>query len=73
MDTNEGDNMDIVLPPVLDDGERKLVLVTHDEITFDSNDGKRKLWIEDGMQHLRPNGSGKFKIDSKFLCFAMFI
>jgi hypothetical protein len=58
MDTYEGENMDIITPPVLVDGERKLVLVTHDETTFDSDDGKRKVWIESGKQHLRPKGAG---------------
>ena len=68
MDTYEGDYMDIVVPPVLDDGERKLVLVTHDDTTFDSNDGKRKVWIEDGRQHLRPKGAEKSIMVSQFLC-----
>jgi len=68
MDTYDGENMEIVVPPVLDDGERKLVLVTHDETTFDSNDGKRKVWIESGKQHLRPKGAGKSIMVSQFMC-----
>ena len=44
------------------------MLVTHDETTLDSNDGKRKVWIEDGRQHLRPKGAGKSIMVSQFLC-----
>ena len=68
MDTYEGENMDVVIPPDLANGERKLLLVTHDETTFDSNDGKRKVWIESGKQNLRPKGAGKSIMVSQFLC-----
>ena len=34
------------LPP----GQKPLVLVTHDESTFNANDGKRQLWMENGKQ-----------------------
>lgn len=68
MDTYEGEDMNVIVPPVLADGERKLVLVTHDETTFESNDGKKKVWIEDGKQHLRPKGAGKSIMISQFMC-----
>lgn len=40
IETYNGENMNIVVPPVLANGERKLVLVTRDETMFDSNDRK---------------------------------
>ena len=43
-------------PPTLAPGEESLVLVTHDESTFNANDGKRQ---KDGKQLLRPKGRGK--------------
>jgi hypothetical protein len=68
MDTYDGENMEIVTPPVLAVGERKLVLVTHDETAFDSIDGKRKVWIESEKQRLLPKGSGKCIMVSQFMC-----
>jgi len=55
------------LPPGLLQGEKPLVLVTHDESTFNANDGKRKMWMEDGKQPLRPKGKGKGIMVSGFL------
>jgi hypothetical protein len=46
-------------PPGLQPGEKPLVLVTHDESTFNANDGKRRLWLKNGEQPLRPKGKGK--------------
>ena len=60
--------MSTIVPPALAHGERKLVLVTHDETTFDSNEGKKKVWIENGKQHLRPKGAGKSIMVSQFMC-----
>jgi len=54
-------------PPGLLQGEKPLVLVTHDESTFNVNDGKRKLWMEEGKQPLRPKGKGKGVMVSGFL------
>ncbi|KAA8907992.1 hypothetical protein FN846DRAFT_754691, partial [Sphaerosporella brunnea] len=47
------------LPPGLKEGERPLVLVTHDESTFNANDGKRQGWMTKGHQPLRPKNKGK--------------
>jgi len=43
-----------------------LVLVTHDETTFNANDGKRGVWLKDGKQPIRPKGRGKGTIVSGF-------
>jgi hypothetical protein len=46
-------------PPGLQPGEKPLVLVTHDESTFNANDGKHRLWLKNGERPLRPKGKGK--------------
>jgi len=48
-------------------GERPHVLITHDESTFNANDGKRYMWMENGKQPLRPKGRGKGIMVSDFL------
>lgn len=54
-------------PPSLKEGEKPLVLVTHDESTFNANDGKRRIWIEKEKSSLRPKGRGKRIMASEFL------
>ena len=49
----------MVLPPNLPPGEKPHILVTHDESTFNANDGKRKLWMEKGKQPIRPKGKAR--------------
>ena len=51
------------MPP----GQKPLVLITHDESTFNANDGKRRLWAESGKQPLRPKSKGKGIMVSGFL------
>ena len=51
----------------LKEGEKPLVLVTHDESTFNANDGKRRIWKEKGKSPFRPKGRGKGVIVSEFL------
>ena len=46
-------------PPDLQLGEKPLVLVMHDESTFNANDGKRRLWMKENEQPLRPKGKEK--------------
>ena len=53
-------------PSDLQPGEKPLVLVTHDESTFNANDGKRRLWLKKGEQPLRPKGKGKGIMVSAF-------
>ena len=54
-------------PATLRPGEKLLVLVTHDESTFNANDGKRRLWIAGDKQPLRPKSRGKGIMVSGFL------
>lgn len=55
------------LPSNLENGEKPLVLVTHNESTFNVNDGKRKIWKEKGKSLLRPKRRGKGIMVSEFL------
>lgn len=54
-------------PKGLKMGEKPLVLVTHDESTFNANDGKRRLWVKDGKMPLRQKSRGKGIMISGFL------
>jgi hypothetical protein len=49
------------------EGEEPLVFITHDESTFNANDGKRKIWGVEGTNPLRPKGKGKGIMISGFL------
>lgn len=53
--------------PELLEGKKPIVLVTHDESTFNSNDGRRAAWMKEGQQPLRPKGRGKGIMVSDFL------
>lgn len=68
MDSFEGENMDVVVLPELNLTEKKLVLLTHDESCFESNDGTNVVWIEQGKTNLRPKGMGRSMMVSQFLC-----
>jgi len=57
----------MIIPRNLPPGQKPLVLITHDESTFNANDGKRQLWMEDGTQLLTPKARGKGLIASDFL------
>lgn len=54
-------------PSSLLPGEKPLVLCTHDESTFNANDGKRAIWMEKGKPPIRPKGRGKGIMVSGFL------
>jgi len=48
-------------------GRRPIILVTHDESTFSSNDGRRQAWTGPTRQFLRPKGRGQGIMVSDFL------
>ncbi len=54
-------------PLNLSENEKPLVLVTHDESIFNSNNGKRRIWMENGKQPLCLKGRGKRIMASEFL------
>lgn len=47
--------------------KRPVILITHDESTFNANDGCRQVWQKDGHSVLRPKGKGKSIMVSDFL------
>jgi hypothetical protein len=49
------------------EGEEPLIFITHDESTFNANDGKRKTWKMEGTNPLQPKGKGKGIMVSGFL------
>ena len=51
----------------LQEGEKPVVFITHDESTFNCNDGKRQGWMKAGQQPLRPKGRGRGMMVSGFL------
>ena len=53
-------------PPGLIEGEKPLVLVTHDEIIFSANNGKRRVWKEKEKSPLRSKRKGKGIMISEF-------
>lgn len=54
-------------PSTLLPGEKPLMLCTQAESTFNANDGKRVIWMENGKQPIRPKGRGKGIMVSGFL------
>jgi len=48
-----GDNLEVQINPVLNEGEKLHVLVMHDESTFQSNDGLKAGWMPEGKQPLK--------------------
>jgi len=47
------------VPDTLPLGEKAIVFITHDESTFNANDGKRRIWKGEGKQPLRAKSRGK--------------
>jgi hypothetical protein len=68
MDQYVGENMDIVISADLRVGEKKVVLLTHDESSFEFHGGKRFVWLESEKNVLKPKGSGRSLMVSQFLC-----
>ena len=51
----------------LPQGERNIVVVTHDESTFHVYDSRWSIWVEKGEMPLRPKGKGRGIMVSDFL------
>ncbi|KAJ7586722.1 hypothetical protein C8J56DRAFT_1085285 [Mycena floridula] len=49
-------------------GQRKLVLVAHDEMTAQANDGKPKSWVLEGEHALKKKGVGRGIHQSDVIC-----
>ncbi|THH32729.1 hypothetical protein EUX98_g1481 [Antrodiella citrinella] len=48
--------------------ERRLVLVAHDEMTAQANDGRKKSWVLDGEHALKKKGAGRGMHQSDVIC-----
>jgi hypothetical protein len=68
MATFEGDLEEVIVEPELSDGDKKLVLVTHDESTFYANDGQEYMWFKENENVLRKKGQGQSIMVSEFQC-----
>src|SRR5207248_7660614 len=55
------------IPPILSPDKKEIVLVTHDECIFYSNDGKRGVWVKNGELPLKKKGNGRSIMVSEFL------
>ncbi|PKB95594.1 hypothetical protein RhiirA5_302831, partial [Rhizophagus irregularis] len=64
----EDDNLEIQINPNLQENEHLHILVTHDETTFHSNDGRQSGWASHGEQPLRKKGKERSIHVSDFLC-----
>lgn len=63
----EGGEVIMVMPENLPDHIRPAILVTHDESTFDSNDGRSRIWFKEGGAPLRKKSRGKGIMISDFI------
>ena len=64
---DNGEELRMVYPTALPSGERPIVLIVHDESTFNANDGRSKIWIKDDNIPLRKKSRGKGIMVSDFL------
>jgi hypothetical protein len=62
----EGENMERI-PLILEPNEKEIILITHDECIFYSNDGKRGVWTKSGELPLRKKGNGRSIMVNEFL------
>ena len=63
-----GEDMETVILPELMDGEKRVVLITHDESTFYCCEGKSIMCMENGKNKLLPKTKGTSIMASGFVC-----
>ena len=68
METYSGDNMETVHPPVLQPGQKRVVMVVQDESIFHANDGRARVLVEKGHEPIQAKGEGASKMVSGFCC-----
>ena len=66
-ETNDGEELRMVVPTNLLVGIKPIVLIDHDESTFNANDGRSNIWIKDDHIPLRKKTRGKGIMVSDFL------
>lgn len=57
MESFDDSDYDVTVQPDLEEGEKKLIMVTHDESTFYANDYKAVIWLGYDERVLRKKGS----------------
>lgn len=63
----DGDNLEIVTPPNLKDGERIHYCIFQDESCIHANDQSMYIWQEEGIQPLRSKDRGRISHCSDFI------
>lgn len=63
----QGDEM-VIIPPLLQECEKKIAFVTHDESALYANDGKQDLWLLAGENYIRKKNTGASLMVSEFQC-----
>ena len=63
-----GADMDVEEAPLLEEGQSRCVLITHDETTCNSNDAVKTVWVLEGKSDLRPKSRGQSLMVSGFMC-----
>jgi hypothetical protein len=64
--TEFGDEEQVIEPALHDPSQKQLVLVTHGDSNFYSNDGKQDMWMMDGENSLCKKGPSSSIMISKF-------
>jgi hypothetical protein len=67
IESNGGEELRMVYPTNLPVGVKPIVLIVHDESTFNANDGRSKIWIKDDHIPLKKKSRGKGIMVSDFL------
>ena len=65
--SEEGEALEMIYPANLPPGVKPIVLMVHDESTFNANNGRSKIWIKDDHIPLKKQTRGKGIIVSDFL------
>lgn len=68
MKTYSGPNMEQVKEPVLQPGEKEIVVVVQDECIVHANDGRKRILVERGHEPIFKKGEGASKMISGFCC-----
>ena len=63
-----GDTMETRIMPEIEENEKPLVFVVHDESCFQSNDSGKTGWFDEDRRPIRPKSNGKSLMVSAFLC-----
>ena len=54
--------------PVLSDGEKECVIITHDETTLYANEGHSIIWMENKKRFIKPKSQSASVMISGFVC-----